>query len=159
MKRAHLDIRLLKHMGREKAYLCAKLYSRLQKHHDQYEAMAQSKNKGCVSVSLTQICKMMGIKNRMKSRYLVMNLKKRLWISGLVAFDNSWGKNDRNKAGRFAFISRVKEVLQEWKNQRAERNLALIYSRGEIQPFTATFICSQWDRVWSPEVLSKLVIV
>jgi len=150
MKRRDIDIRLLKNMGKAHAYLCQRLYSWLERHHGKYETMAYSKNKGCVSASLRQMCKGMGIKNNIKSRYLVMYLKKKLWVAGLIAFDNSWQEGEVGKAGRFAFIARIKETLQTWKEFHT--------SREEDIHLNCQVLCSCWNGLFDENVIAKLAV-
>jgi len=154
MKRQQIDIRLLKHMNRDKAYLCQRMFSRLKKVYGDKERIAKSKTGGSPWRSLTDLCRDMGFKNHMGSRYLVMDLKKKLTASGLVMFDNSIVEGER-RASRFAFIAIIEEKAMELWDQYRD---SFCICGEESQNLNSHGLCSCWNGLFDPNVIAKLAV-
>lgn len=132
---AAMHIRLRKHLSADKAYLAAKLYGRLESWYAQKEKIAFQKTRGLPWASLSTMCDLMGFKDHIGSRYLVMELKKVLDKSMLVHFWRKFEKGLR-MADQLLILDKGKPKAKTYKDSEAADRNCQVYVVDEVEAFT-----------------------
>ncbi len=111
-----MHIRLRKHLSAEKAYLAAKLYGRLEGWYAQKAKIARSKSKTLPWASISTMCQLMGFRDHIGSRYLIMELKRSLDKAQLIHFWKQFEKGMK-LADLFTLLEKALPNVKNFVNQ------------------------------------------
>lgn len=154
--RTKINKQLLKFNNQEKSYLCQRLYSLYIRIHAEKNAIAKRRTGGSPWASLTHLCKKMGFKNHMGSRYLIMDLKKRLERSGMMIFNNEIVKGG-NQASRFFIIAKIKEMAESFAEKSIKALEESICVCGDKSTDSRSHVyCSPIRGIFGLEVRTKV---